>query len=224
MGDAAVPARATSARTGGIVNTQQDLYFEAVAYFREVVSLISPEQWDAPGLGVWTVRELVGHTTGALSNVQLNITQPLPSPADYESAADYFTVAATTPGVMAAVAERGREAGAALGADPLRIIDDLTEVVRALLSELPSDARVATRFGTLPRGAYLDTKIFELMVHTLDISAATGISVEPPAGPLAAALRVTLQLAARRPDIVESAALLRALTGRAPLPAGYSVI
>ena len=122
------------------------------------------------------------------------------------------------------VAAQGRESGAALGDDPLQTIAQLTETVTSVLAETPDDARVATPFGTLPLDAYLDTKIFELVVHTLDICAAAGIALDPPAEPLAAALRVTLQIAGRRTNLPESAVLLRALTGRAPLPDGYSVI
>ena len=206
------------------MHPQCTLYFEAVAYFREAASLIRADQWDMPALGVWSVRDLVGHTSGALRTVQLNFTDPLSGPGDFESAADYFAAAVSLPGVMAAVAERGREAGLALGAEPLRAIDELTEVVRALLTDLPAVTCVPTRFGRLLLPAYMDTKLFELVGHTLDICAATGIVLEPPAEPLAAALRVTLELAARRQEVAESAVLLRALTGRAPLPAGFSVI
>ena len=216
--------RAKSARSGGNVQTQRERYFEAVAYFRAVTSQIRADQWSEPGLGVWTIRDLVGHTSGALRTVHLNLTDPLPALGVFESAADYFLAATATPGLMAAVAERGREAGAALGTDPLQTIDELTKVVRPQLMDLPLDALVPTRFGTLPLDAYLDTKIFELIVHTLDICAATGITLDPPAEPLAAALRVTLQLAGRRTNTTEAASLLRALTGRTPLPEGYSMI
>lgn len=206
------------------MQTQRERYFEAVAYFRAVTSKIRADKWSDPGLGVWNVRDLVGHTSGALRTVQLNLTDPLPASDIFESAAEYFLAATATPGLMAAVAERGREAGAALGEDPLQTIDELTESVRALLADLPPDTVVPTRFGTLPLDAYFDTKIFELIVHTLDICAAAGITLDPPAEPLAAALRVTLQLAGRRAATPKGAGLLRALTGRAPLPAGYSVI
>lgn len=224
MGDCAVQEQPTSARSGGIVNTQQALYFEAVAYFRETVGLIRADQWEMPGLGVWSVRDLVGHTSRALGNVQRDITEPLPYSGDYERAADYFWAAIQTPNIAERVAEQGRASGAALGAAPVAAIAQLHEAISNLLADTPADTRVVTPFGRLPLGAYLDTKIFELMVHTLDISAATGVTVDPPAGPLASALRVSLQLAALRSDIAESAGLLRALTGRAPLPAGYSVI
>jgi uncharacterized protein (TIGR03083 family) len=205
------------------VHSQCALYFEAVAFFRTAVSLIHADQWENPSLGVWSVRDLVGHTSRALANVQRDIIRPLPSPGDYETAMEYFQNA-TMPGLAEGVAERGRQSGAALGANPLQVIDESSEAVRALLAEMPDDARIATPFGRLPLAAYMDTKIFELVVHTLDISAAADITLEPPAGPLAATLRVTLQLAARRETPGDAAALLRALTGRAPLPAGYSVI
>lgn len=64
----------------------------------------------------------------------------------------------------------------------------------------------------------------ELVVHTLDIAAALGLEVEPPAAPLAVTLNLTLELAARRAAPTKRAALLRALTGRAPLPTGFTVL
>ncbi|MCC7370179.1 MAG: maleylpyruvate isomerase N-terminal domain-containing protein [Chloroflexi bacterium] len=199
-------------------------YFEAVAFFRQVVGLLRTSQWDQPGLGVWSVRELVGHTSRALANVERDIRHPLPHPGDGDRAADYFSNVLATPNQASGVAERGRQAGSALGDDPQATIELLEQTAREVLAATPPDARVATPYARLPLDAYLDTKIFELVVHTLDICRAADIQAPPPAGPLARALGIALDLAARNPDRARQAVLLHALTGRTPLPDGFSVL
>ena len=73
---------------------------------------------------------------------------------------------------------------------------------------------------------YLPTRTFELTVHTLDLVAALGGSVEVPAGlagPIAACLSLAAAVAGARPG-PDAGQLLLALTGRRGLPAGFSVI
>ena len=68
---------------------------------------------------------------------------------------------------------------------------------------------------------YLVTRIFELVVHGLDIAAATGQPYEPPAPALAESLRLAVDVAVLRGQGVD---LLLALTGRRALPEGFSVV
>jgi hypothetical protein len=41
-------------------------FLAAAASFVELVERVPDGRWDAPGLGVWNLRELTGHTVGAL--------------------------------------------------------------------------------------------------------------------------------------------------------------
>ena len=68
---------------------------------------------------------------------------------------------------------------------------------------------------------YLVTRIFELVVHGLDIGAATGRPYAPPAPALADALGLAVNVAVLRG---RGADLLLALTGRRALPAGFSTV
>jgi hypothetical protein len=69
---------------------------------------------------------------------------------------------------------------------------------------------------------YLPTRIFELAVHTLDLAGATGVDVP---GALAAPLRASLHLATDLADSQGTTAdVLLTLTGRRPLPQGFSVL
>jgi len=69
--------------------------------------------------------------------------------------------------------------------------------------------------------SYLPTRTFELVVHTLDLSAALDLGLRAPRAPLAAALRLAADLALARD---EGEQVLLALTGRHPLPPGYSLV
>jgi hypothetical protein len=58
-------------------------------------------------------------------------------------------------------------------------------------------------------------------VHTCDLAAALGLPLEVPDTAAAQALRVVAELAVRRG---QAGPLLLAATGRAGLPAGWSVL
>jgi len=49
----------------------REAYEHATALFVDVVGHIGPTQGDKSALGVWTVRDLVGHTSRALLTVSL---------------------------------------------------------------------------------------------------------------------------------------------------------
>jgi hypothetical protein len=206
---------------------QRRTFFEAAAFFLHVAELIRDDQWAAPGLGVWSVRELVAHTGLAFTNLEREVTtlaQPsVPDGGVPSTAVDFYQRGMAMPGVNERVAQRGHEAGQELGDDPITSVRALEARVRDLLGRTPDDIVVATPIATLPLAEYLLTKNFELVVHTLDLAAALNLDAEPPAAPLAECLGMVLALAARR-TTPEAEALLRALTGRATLPAGFTVL
>ena len=200
-------------------------FAEAASGFVEVVAGVRPDDWDRPGLGVWSVRDLTGHTSRALLTVESYLdpatTTEQPSLADTEAyfAAAGAAVAHTDP---AAIAERGRQAGVALGEDPAATAAGIVERVLALVEGAADDALVRTPFNTMTLIGYLPTRTFELVVHTLDLAAAVGVRVPGGLeGPLASCLGLATRLAVAQgsgPDV------LLALTGRRPLPAGFSVL
>ena len=94
--------------------TVREAFGEAARAFAELVRSIPPESWDGPGLGEWSVRDLVGHTSRALLTVgPTSSSRPRPRRGDTGR-----LLAASDAVDAAAVAARGREAGQALGADP----------------------------------------------------------------------------------------------------------
>jgi uncharacterized protein (TIGR03083 family) len=206
---------------------QRRTFFEAAAFFLALAERIRDDQWASPGLGVWSVRELVAHTGLAFANAEREITtlaQPsVPDGGAPSTAVEFYERGMAMPGVNERVAQRGREAAEALEDDPIPSIRALEVRVHDLLARTPDEIVIATPFASLPLPEYLLTKTFELVVHTLDLAAALDLAVEPPAAPLAECLSMALSLAARR-ERADAVALLRALTGRAPLRSDFTIL
>jgi len=143
------------------------------------------------------------------------------SRVDLADAVAYYLAIAGALADTAAVAQRGRDAGAALGEDPLATLSALVLRVPELVRAAPATALVRTPFGTMTLEGYLPTRTLELTVHTCDLAAALGVTADVPREAVAEAFAVIGGLAAAQGTA--SAALL-ALTGRRPLPADYSVL
>ena len=184
----------------------RESFYQPVISFVDTVSRIWPDQWDAPALGVWNVRDLVGHTSRAMLTVE-----------------QYATVGADRSRLGSAddVAERGRAAGRALGDDPAGEVRETARRVVALVKSLPDDHPVDTPNGTRRLVAYLPSRVTELTIHTMDLADAVGASVEPPTE----CLRVTLHLlsdSVLRLGVGKEVAF--ALTGRKALADGFNLL
>lgn len=201
-------------------NMIREAYAHAAQMFVETVQQVRAEQWDHIALGEWTVRDLVGHTNRALLTVETYLGQPAPV-AEVERPVDYFIRASAALADPAAVAARGREAGQALGADPVAVVRETAARVLDRVESAADDVCLTTPVGGMRLIDYLPTRVFELTVHTLDIAAAISVPVTPPEGAAALTLRIVADLVASRPD--KGAPLLLAATGRQALPQGFSV-
>ncbi|CUR56041.1 conserved hypothetical protein [metagenome] len=192
-------------------------FADAAAWFVATTALVG-DRWSEPGLGEWDVRSLVGHTSRALLTVEAYLDQPAER-VEVGSAVAYF-LRARTMADDATVAERGRQAGEALGTDPAAVAGIATRVL-ARVEGCDGEEVVTTIAGGMRLADYLPTRTFELVVHTADLAAAIGVPAEPPAGPAAQALELATRLAV---ETGTAAPLLRAITGREGLPAGWSVL
>jgi hypothetical protein len=194
--------------------------------FVDLVDRIPGDAWDRDGLGDWDLRSLVGHTSRSLITVITYLQQPAAA-EEVPSAAVYYQLSAQLIAAdPAAVTERGRQAGRALGADPAaeihRLYDEAVAAVGAVvLDPMTDDPVITTIAGGMRLSRYLPTRTFELTVHCLDIGAACGLDVTPPASAMREALHLAADVAQLRGD---GARLLLAVTGRNSLPAGYSVV
>lgn len=194
----------------------------AAEYFAETVARVPAGGWDRPGLGEWSVRALVGHTSRALLTVESYLDAGADAIAIVDPAA-YCLRALEQASVHAAIAERGRQAGAALGEDPSGTVHAIAERVVARVAGTPDTALVTTPVGGMTVLDYLVTRIFELTIHTLDLTVALGI--EGSWRPSGNAATITFGLVA---DLARhrhlDGALLLAATGRRALPVGFTVL
>lgn len=200
---------------------QTSIFAAAAQCFSELVSQIPPGAWDGPGLGEWDLRSLVGHTSRSLSTVITYLQQPAPTVRVPTAVAYYVWVTQQLGADPAAVAERGRQAGRALGDNPAAVIPDMVRHAVTMLEATDGDPVIETIAGGMQVSEYLPTRTFELTVHTLDIAAALDVAVTPPVEALANAVQLAAAVAVERGD---GASLLLALTGRSELPTGYSMV
>ncbi|GAA2469731.1 maleylpyruvate isomerase family mycothiol-dependent enzyme [Streptomyces lavendulocolor] len=177
------PRAYDSAKTRAAVLAQFD-------HVHRAVRTLTPGQLALPTrLGAWTVRELAAHVTMAVRSVVRGVAAPAPATRDltllewplatrrFAGDVDHDTreiaeAAADTPAALAALYEEtGRQLADALAA-------------------APDERLITTRFGGVRLGDFLVTRTVELIVHTDDLSAATGLTVPNDRQALAACTRL----------------------------------
>jgi uncharacterized protein (TIGR03083 family) len=200
-----------------------DAYAEAATAVTELVARIPDDAWDRPALGEWDLRSLVGHTSRSFVTVLTYLERPA-AHEDVPDAAGYYALLPSLTGEgfdQAAVAQRGRDAGAALGDDPAGAFRDLGERAVAAARAADPDALIESIAGGLRVASYVPTRTVELVVHGHDIATATGLTVafsEQTTADVAALLARTGVRLGHGPAIIS------ALSGRAPLAPGFSVV
>ena len=184
----------------------REAFEQAVPFFVGTVTRVEPEQWETLALGVWSVRDLVGHTGRAMLTVE-----------------QYATVGADRTGFGTAeeIAERGRAAGRALGDDPAGAVREIVARVLSLVGGLPDDHPLKTPAGERPLVRYLGSRVAELTIHTVDLAEALGLEVEVPAECWRATLYSLADMAVRGGTASQVAF---ALTGRRALSDGFSLV
>jgi uncharacterized protein (TIGR03083 family) len=191
---------------------------DAAQWFVATAALVG-DRWDRPGLGEWDVRDLVGHTSRSLLTVETYLARPAEA-VEVASTADYYratSAAAAGPDV----AQRGRDAGAALGADPAAAVAEIAERVLPLVEARDGTELLTTIAGGMRLADYLPTRTFELAVHTADLATALGAPLDVPATAAAQALAIVADLAV---SAGRAGSLLLVATGRPGLPAGFTVL
>ncbi|GAB3618673.1 maleylpyruvate isomerase N-terminal domain-containing protein [Okibacterium endophyticum] len=198
-----------------------DRFARASETFCTVVRAITPDQWEWNALGVWDVRSLVGHTARALITVIDYLELDPAERADMPTAGDYYGQIYLVYTNPEAIAKRGVEAGEALRDDPVGGIERLRSRALQLIDAQDASRLVSLGGMGIPLDEYLRTRVFELVVHTLDIARATG--QHPQFGPdlieETAALAAGIAARTGRGEQV-----ILALTGREDLPQGFTVV
>jgi hypothetical protein len=193
-------------------------FADAAAWFVRMAALVG-DRWSRPGLGEWDVRDLVGHTSRSLLTVETYLARPADA-LEVDSALAYYR-ATRAMAAGPAVAQRGRDAGTALGTDPAAAVAEIAARVLPLVDAQHGTQLLTTIVGGMRFADYLPTRTFELAVHTADLAAALGEPLAVPARAAAQALQLVTDLA-----VTEGLAgeLLLAATGRQGLPVGYTVL
>ncbi|MEJ2886066.1 maleylpyruvate isomerase N-terminal domain-containing protein [Actinomycetospora aeridis] len=198
-------------------------YAEAAQAVSGLVGRIPDDAWDGPGLGEWDLRSLVGHTSRSFVTVLTYLERPADT-EDVDSPEGYYALLPSMTGEgldQSAVAQRGRDAGAALGDDPAAAFTALAGRAVAAARGADPDALIMTIAGGLRVASYVPTRTVELVVHGHDIAAATGLAVAFTDHTITQVATVLARTGVR---LGQGRALLDALTGRAPLPPGFSVV
>jgi hypothetical protein len=190
----------------------------------DFVRSISNEALTMPGLDDWTVRELLGHALRAFSTAAQYLDATPASNFRMHTAGEYYRTAfASNPMIHAEVAERGRQAGAALGSADAGIaeIAEIVEVtIRAACARVGAaddDADVNTFVGQIRLMPYLSTRIVEAGVHLLDLQRAVGARV----GLDAVSAQIIVLTLTETGDVTQ---VILMLTGRSDVPSGFNVL
>jgi uncharacterized protein (TIGR03083 family) len=203
----------------GVTNTA--LFLSSATAFVHLLGEIRDEQWSAPGLGSWNVRSLAGHTARAILTVENYLDQEEPGDVTIATAEAYYTTVYLSFTDDAAVAARGVEAGEWLGENPVAQVSAALARATAAIRSQPANRIVSIGGMGIRLGEYLRTRVFELVAHTIDLSRATGLPHTLPPSAVEDAVTLAAAVASRRGS---GENLLLALTGRAPLAEGFSVV
>lgn len=200
--------------------TPRTWFSTAASGYLQVVHGVASGQLAQQGLGDWDVRSLLGHATRAFQTIETYLAADQIEVA-LQAPEEYFVASRAGLADAAAVTNRGRDAGAALGSSPRSAIDEIAQRVLNLAAGTPDDAIASTPVGGIKLIDYLPTRAFELTVHGIDLARATGQTI--PADLVRAAVPA-IELAARIADPDLRIDLLLAATGRQPLAEGFTAL
>ncbi|MFD3941722.1 sterol carrier family protein [Streptomyces sp. NPDC058579] len=166
-----------SAKTRAAVLAQ----FENV---RKAVEGLTPEQLDGPTrLGEWTVRDLAAHMSMAVGAVARALGEP--EPAERELALlDWPALTAT------AAAGIDEDTRAIDSADLAGLFARTAALYEERIAGVSDERLVRMRFGAMRLADFLVTRAVELVVHTDDLNAATGLEIPYDRQALAACTRL----------------------------------
>ncbi|MFV0534131.1 MAG: maleylpyruvate isomerase N-terminal domain-containing protein [Cumulibacter sp.] len=139
----------------------REWFTTAAAGYLTVVNGVSADALDEPGLGEWDVRSLLGHSARAFQTIETYLAAE-PEVISLRSPSEYFIATRAGLADRTAVTERGRAAGIALGDDPIRVIGEIADRVRARVNAQQDDAVATTPVGAIALLDYLPTRAFEL--------------------------------------------------------------
>ncbi len=190
----------------------REAFREAADYLVAAAHEVPERAWGAPGLGEWNIRELLGHACRSFLTFADYVSETPPAAVEIDNAIEYYEWFQRIPlADRDAITQRGRDAGAALGADPVAATVELRARALDALDAAPDDRIMKTAGGAMVVSEYLRTRTFELVVHTIDLRHAIGRPIEPPERAAAEVLEILSELTQRGKHVSRVVAML---TGR----------
>lgn len=167
-----------------------------LGHVRDAVRTLTPEQLALPTrLGDWTVRELAAHIVLVAGTVDRYLALPEPPKLEVPLLDWPFATVA----YQGAVSDDTREIAEA-SPDLHGLYDRLYADAEAALAAADDDRLVPARMGAMRLGDFVVTRTVEMIVHTDDLNAATGLDVPYDRQALAACTRLLADaLAAKAP-------------------------
>lgn len=191
-----------------------DAFAAEAAATQQTIAQITDDRWAEPGLGEWTVAELVAHLVRAADRTTAYLEQPVPGDEPVCDRVSYFDFDVAAAG--AAVAQRSKDDAARIGTASLgAAFEQAWRLTVEQVEVLGADHLMTTLRGPMHLGEYLGTRVLELTVHHLDLARALGLRASTTDAGLAvteAILEGLLQ--GERPDGIDTATFVLAATGR----------
>ncbi|MFD8071951.1 sterol carrier family protein [Streptomyces sp. NPDC059718] len=181
-----MPSTARKARTYDPARTRAALTAQ-VEHVLDAVRGLTADQLAAPaGLPGWDVHTLVVHIARQVEAVARVVTAPAPAKADL----DLTTWARSTARIAGPLDADTREAAAGT-ADAAARLEEAARGLAGVLDEAVAPERlVAITLGAMRSTDFLVTRLVELVVHSDDLAAATGVPVPLERHAVAAVVRL----------------------------------
>ncbi|MEV0850386.1 sterol carrier family protein [Streptomyces sp. NPDC049954] len=158
-------------------------------HVRTAVRALTAEQLDGPsGLGEWTVSELVAHLGMVLDSLNQRLAEAPPVAKTLPLLDWPFATAGQAGNIDADVRRLAAAHPEPAALDGL--LAGIDERARTLLPAALPGRLVGTRVGAMVLGDFLVTRCVELVVHSDDLSRATGLDVTLDRQALAACTRL----------------------------------
>ncbi|HZG04015.1 MAG TPA: sterol carrier family protein [Streptomyces sp.] len=166
---------------------------------RTAVHQLTPEQLARPsGLPGWDVHHLVAHIAGQIEAVPRLLAEPPPRATAPET--DLNTWAVSTAGAAEELDAATRKHAQAYRSAAAAVDDAVEELEPVLEQAVRADVLLPHDFGAMRALDFTVTRLVELVVHSDDLTRATGVRVPPARQALAATVRLLADaLAAKAP-------------------------
>lgn len=190
-----------------------DAFAEECAAVEATLAVVPDDAWDRPGLGTWSLAELVTHLVRGVTRITEYLPEPAADVPGWDRVSYFqFDAAAAAPGVAQ------RAVDEAAGVDPTTLPGRFGAgwlAAAAAARDHGPEQLLPTFRGTMRLDEYAATRVLEVVVHHLDVRSALDL---PPASTPAAS-RMTMDileglLGEARPRAMGRTRFIQAATGR----------